>query len=117
MPATFNVLFLPASYRPERDDSLYYSRMPPPPSVDQILKAMAIYELHGFNDIALETALSFLPRSSVSASTWSAPSTSCAKPTFWLRSPGSVRLEGDQGPARLDVLARHRAAAGGCGTP
>ena len=58
MPATFNVLFcreLPA----ERDDSLYYSRMPPPPSVDQILKAMAIYELHGFNDIALETAVAF----------------------------------------------------------
>ena len=29
------------------------------PSVDQILKTMAIYELHGFNDVALETAVAF----------------------------------------------------------
>ena len=58
MPATFNVLFC-RELAAERDDSLYYSRMPPPPSVDQILKAMAIYELHGFNDIALQTALAF----------------------------------------------------------
>ena len=58
MPATFNVLFC-RELAAERDDSLYYGRMPPPPSVDQILKTMAIYELHGFNDIALETALAF----------------------------------------------------------
>ena len=58
MPATFNVLFC-RELAAERDDSLYYSRMPPPPSVDQILKAMAIYELHGFNDVALQTALAF----------------------------------------------------------
>jgi FkbM family methyltransferase len=58
MPATFNVLFcreLPA----ERDGSLHYPQMPAPPSVDQVLKAMAIYELHGFNDIAVQTALAF----------------------------------------------------------
>ena len=58
MPATFNVLFC-RELAAERDDSLYYSRMPSPPSVDQILKTMAIYELHGFNDIALQTALTF----------------------------------------------------------
>ena len=58
MPATFNVLFC-RELAAERDDSLYYSRMPPPPSVDQILKTMAIYELHGFNDVALETAVAF----------------------------------------------------------
>ena len=58
MPATFNVLFC-RELAAERDDSLHYSRMPPPPSVDQILKAMAICELHGFNDIALETAVAF----------------------------------------------------------
>jgi FkbM family methyltransferase len=58
MPATFNVLFC-RELAAERDDSLYYSRMPPPPSVDQVLKAMAIYELHGFNDVALETAVAF----------------------------------------------------------
>jgi FkbM family methyltransferase len=58
MPATFNVLFC-RELAAERDDSLYYSRMPPPPSLDQILKTMAIYELHGFNDVALETAAAF----------------------------------------------------------
>jgi len=43
----------------ERDGSLYYAKLPPPPSVDQILKAMSIYELHGLNDIAVDTAVRF----------------------------------------------------------
>jgi hypothetical protein len=33
--------------------------LPPKPSVDQILKTMSIYELHGLNDIAVDTAAKF----------------------------------------------------------
>jgi hypothetical protein len=41
----------------EREGSLHYERRLAPPSVDQILKTMAIYELHGLNDVAVDTAL------------------------------------------------------------
>jgi FkbM family methyltransferase len=57
-PATINVLFC-RDLMAERDGSLYYPKLPAPPSVDQILKAMAIYELHGLNDIAVDTAVRF----------------------------------------------------------
>ena len=57
-PATFNVLFC-RDMTAERDGSLYYAKLPPPPSVDQILKAMSIYELCGLNDIAVDTAVKF----------------------------------------------------------
>ena len=43
----------------ERDGSLYYARWLAPPTVDQILKTMSIYELHGLNDIAVDTAVIF----------------------------------------------------------
>ena len=59
-PATLNVLFC-RDLTAERDGSLYYAKVPPPPSVDQILKAMAIYELHGLSDIAVDTAVKFSP--------------------------------------------------------
>jgi len=55
-PATFNVLFC-RDVTAERDGSLYYPKLPPRPSVDQILKTMSIYELHGLNDIAVATAI------------------------------------------------------------
>ena len=57
-PATLNVLFC-RDLTAERDGSLYYPQVPPPPSIDQILKAMSIYELHGLNDIAVDTAVKF----------------------------------------------------------
>jgi FkbM family methyltransferase len=57
-PATLNVLFC-RDLTTERDGGLYYAKLPPRPSVDQILKAMAIYELHGLNDIAVDTAVKF----------------------------------------------------------
>jgi FkbM family methyltransferase len=57
-PATFNVLFC-RDLTAERSGSSYYAKLPPPPSVDQILKMMAIYELHGLNDIAVDTAVTF----------------------------------------------------------
>jgi len=57
-PATLNVLFC-RDLTAERDGSLYYAKLPPPPSVDQILKAISIYELHGLNDIAVDTAIKF----------------------------------------------------------
>ena len=38
---------------------LHYAKLPPKPSVDQILKTMSIYELHGLNDIAVDTAVKF----------------------------------------------------------
>jgi hypothetical protein len=57
-PATLNLLFcrnLPA----ERDPSSYYEPRPASPSIDQVLKCMVICELHGFNDVAVETAAKF----------------------------------------------------------
>jgi FkbM family methyltransferase len=57
-PATLNVLFC-RDMTAERDGSLYYPKLPPKPSVDQILKTMSIYELHGLNDIAVDTAVKF----------------------------------------------------------
>jgi FkbM family methyltransferase len=60
-PSTFNVLFsrdLPAEQR----GTLYYETLPPPPTVDQILKLMALYELYGLNDIAVDTAVTFSSR-------------------------------------------------------
>lgn len=57
-PSTFNVLFC-RDLTAERNGSLYYEKLPPSPRVDQILKLMAIYELHGLNDIAVDTAVTF----------------------------------------------------------
>jgi len=57
-PSTLNVLFC-RDLTAERDGSLYYAKLPPPPSIDQILKAISIYELHGLNDIAIDTAVKF----------------------------------------------------------
>jgi FkbM family methyltransferase len=57
-PATFNVLFC-RDLAAERNGSLYYEKLPLPPGIDQILKVMAIYELHGLNDIAVDTAVMF----------------------------------------------------------
>jgi FkbM family methyltransferase len=54
----FDVLFC-RDLTAERDGSLYYKQSPPPPTVDQILKTMVIYELHGLNDIAFDTAAKF----------------------------------------------------------
>src|SRR5689334_20619062 len=57
-PATFNVLFCrdPAA---ERTGSSHYTKAPSPLTVDQILKVMAIYELHGLSDMAVEIAAVF----------------------------------------------------------
>jgi hypothetical protein len=54
----FDVLFC-RDLTAERDGSLYYKQLPPPPTVDQILKTIVIYELHGLNDIAFDTAAKF----------------------------------------------------------
>jgi hypothetical protein len=58
MPTTLNVLFC-RDMTAERDRSLHYAKLPPKPTVDQILKTMSIYELHGLNDIAVDTAVKF----------------------------------------------------------
>ena len=50
---------LPGACRPSATTACTTGKCRPPPSVDQILKTMAIYELHGFNDIALQTAVAF----------------------------------------------------------
>jgi FkbM family methyltransferase len=57
-PATLNVLFC-RDLTAERNGSLYFEKLPPPPSIDQVLKVLAILELHGLNDIALDTAVMF----------------------------------------------------------
>jgi FkbM family methyltransferase len=57
-PATLNLLFC-RDLASELDPSSYYEPRPAPPSIDQVLKCMAICELHGFNDVAVETAVKF----------------------------------------------------------
>jgi FkbM family methyltransferase len=54
-PATFNVLFC-HDLLDERDSPQNYLKPPRPPSIDQMIKLMIIYELYGLNDIALDTA-------------------------------------------------------------
>jgi FkbM family methyltransferase len=58
MPSTLNVLFCrdpPA----EGTGIRYYEKPPSPLRIDQILKLMAIYELHDLNDVAVDIAVSF----------------------------------------------------------
>jgi FkbM family methyltransferase len=57
-PQIFNVLFC-RDLAAERDGSLFYKRPPPRPAIDQILKTIVICELHGLNDVAVDTALKF----------------------------------------------------------
>lgn len=57
-PATFNVLFW-RDLVAEISGSVYYEKLPPSPRVDQILKLMVIYELHGLSDIAVDSAMTF----------------------------------------------------------
>jgi FkbM family methyltransferase len=54
----FDVLFC-RDLTAERDGSQFYKRLPPAPTVDQILKTIVIYELHGLHDIAFDTAAMF----------------------------------------------------------
>jgi len=55
-PAAFNVLFC-RDLVAEISGSVYYENLPPSPRVDQILKLMVIYELHGLSDIAVDIAM------------------------------------------------------------
>jgi hypothetical protein len=60
-PATFNILFC-RDLIDEKDSPNNYIVPYEPVSVDQLIKAMIIYELHGLNDIALDTAERFKDR-------------------------------------------------------
>jgi FkbM family methyltransferase len=60
-PATFNVLFC-RDLIEEADHSENYESLAEPVSIDQLIKMMVIYELHGLNDIALDTAVRFAGR-------------------------------------------------------
>jgi hypothetical protein len=60
-PATFNVLFC-RDLIDEADHSEHYTSPADPVDVDQLIKLMVIYELHGLNDIALDTAVRFAGR-------------------------------------------------------
>lgn len=57
-PATMNVLFC-RDLIDETDHQENYLTPCPPVSIDQMVKMMIIYELHGLNDIALDTAERF----------------------------------------------------------
>jgi hypothetical protein len=57
-PVTFNVLFCRDPVA-ELGGGAYYQTPPPQLRVDQILKLMAIYELHGLNDVAVELTMTF----------------------------------------------------------
>jgi FkbM family methyltransferase len=57
-PATVNVLFC-RDLIDESDAPHHYLSSPHAVNLDQILKMMAIYELYGLNDIALDTAVRF----------------------------------------------------------
>jgi FkbM family methyltransferase len=60
-PATLNVLFC-RDLIDETDQPGNYTTPCEPVSVDQIVKIMIIYELHGLNDIAIDTAERFKDR-------------------------------------------------------
>lgn len=55
-PATFNVLFCRDPVA-EADAAAALGKLAPPAGVDQILKLMAIFELYGLNDVAVDLAL------------------------------------------------------------
>jgi FkbM family methyltransferase len=57
-PATFNFLFCRDPIE-EHDSPHHYINTPKATTVDQIIKLMIIYELHGLNDIAVDTAVRF----------------------------------------------------------
>jgi FkbM family methyltransferase len=57
-PATLNVLFC-RNLIDEADHSENYATAPTPVSVDQLIKMMIVYELHGLNDVAIDTAQRF----------------------------------------------------------
>ena len=61
-PATLNVLFC-RDPTVERRGRFGYkgAPSPPAPSIDQVLKVIAIYELHGLVDIATDIAVMFSP--------------------------------------------------------
>jgi len=58
MPTTFNVL-LCRDIIAERDGASFYERALSPPTVDQVIKLMSIYELYGLSDVAVDTAINF----------------------------------------------------------
>jgi FkbM family methyltransferase len=58
--STVNALFLRDAIE-EADRPQSYLTQPPPMSADKLVKAMIIYELHGLNDIAVDTAERFRP--------------------------------------------------------
>ena len=43
----------------EREGTFFYERALAPPTVDQIIKMMIVYELHGLSDVAVDTAVKF----------------------------------------------------------
>lgn len=57
-PGTFNILFC-RDLIDEVDNPTNYPKPCRPVSVDQMIKAMIIYELHGLNDVAVDTAERF----------------------------------------------------------
>ena len=57
-PATLNVLFC-RDLIDNTDHAENYATPSPPRGVDRIIKMMIIYELHGLNDIALDTLVRF----------------------------------------------------------
>ncbi len=57
-PATLNVLFC-RDLIDDTDHAENYATPSPPLSADRILKMMIIYELHGLNDIALDTLVRY----------------------------------------------------------
>jgi FkbM family methyltransferase len=59
--STLNVLFCRDLIQ-EADHAENYAAPRPPASVDQIVKLMIIYELHGLNDVAVDTAERFRGR-------------------------------------------------------
>jgi FkbM family methyltransferase len=57
-PATFNVLYC-RDLIAEAAGTQFYNPVRTPLTVDQILKAMIVYELHGLNDVAFDTSIAF----------------------------------------------------------
>jgi FkbM family methyltransferase len=108
-PATLNVLFC-RDLIDEADHSENYATLPAPASVDGLIKMMIVYELHGLNDIAVDTAQRFrdtlAPRLDVERAVDLLADPFCRTPRGATAAKGWQRQAVDTLSRRIDAVER-----------